>query len=129
MSVAALLWLLGVSNGVLVVAMWGHSVVSGLMFAVVGALCELAGTRLIVELARSGLLVSLGWSWLLLLIVVANASFPGTVLFWFEAVAGAVLGSTVPGLLLVVIVTSGLCLVSGLLVWHTLSRRAGSSAG
>ena len=122
MGLLVLLWWSGVSCGVLLVGMWGHSVVSGLMFLVVGLLCEVSGVRLVV-LLRGGLgsFGSVG-SFGVLVLCLANSAFPGTVLFWVELVSGAVSCSAVPVLGLAVIVCSGLCLLSGLWVWHSLSR-------
>ena len=120
MGLLMLLWCAGLSSAVLLVGMWGHSVISGLMFLVVGLMCEVSGARLIVLLR--GLAAGFGASGLLLVLCLANAAFPGTVLFWPELISGAVACSTVPVLGLAVIVCSGLCLLSGLWVWHTLSR-------
>ena len=120
MGLLVLLWGAGVSCGVLLVGMWGHSVVSGLLFLVIGLLCEVSGVRLVVLLR--GLAGGAGLSGLILVLCLANAAFPGTVLIWVELVSGAVSCSTVPVLGLAVIVCSGLCLLSGLWVWHSLSR-------
>jgi len=72
--------------GVVLVGMWGHSVISGLMFMVVGLVCEVSGVRVLVMLR--GLCSGMGVSGLLLCLVLANAAFPCTVLFWVEVLAG-----------------------------------------
>jgi len=86
MGALVVLGVIGVPVSALLVGMWGHSVVSGLMFLVVGLLCEVSGVRLVVLLR--GLASSLGVSGLLLVLCLANAAFPCTVLFWVELLAG-----------------------------------------
>lgn len=123
MGLLVLLWGAGVCSGprgALLVGMWGHSVISGLMFLVIGLLCEVSGARLLVLLR--GLAASVGVSALTLLLCLANAAFPGTLLFWMELLSGAMAAAAVPLVGLAVTVCSGLCLLSGLWVWHALSR-------
>ena len=45
MGLIMVAWVGGVSSGALLVGMWGHSVIAGLMFLVVGQLCEAGGVR------------------------------------------------------------------------------------
>ena len=114
--------LLGVSAGILLVGMWGHSIIAGVMFLVIGLLCELSGVRRVGSLlCVSSSVPSL--SILILLLCLANAAFPGSVLFWVECVSGSVLCASVPVLGFLLIVCSSMCLVSGLWVWHSISRK------
>ena len=45
MGLVMVAWGVGVCSGALLVGMWGHSVISGLMFLVVGKVCEAGGVR------------------------------------------------------------------------------------
>jgi hypothetical protein len=45
MGLIMVAWAGGVSCGALLVGMWGHSVIAGLMLLVLGQLCEAAGVR------------------------------------------------------------------------------------
>eukprot|EP00906_Rhabdomonas_costata_P015078 RCo021632 len=121
MTGLALLCLGGVSLVVLLVGMWGHSLIAGLMFLCVGLLCEVANQRLLVGLR--GLCSATGVGSVLLCLCLANAAFPCTVLFWVEVCAGYSLVCVIPCCGIAFIVLSGLCLVSGLWVWHSLSRQ------
>lgn len=71
----------------------------------------------------AGLAGHAGLTTLLLVLCLANGALPGSVLFWVELVWGAMWCCCVPSVGAVVVVGSGLCLVSGLWVWHSLARK------
>ncbi len=68
----AVLWAVGVAEPVVGVGMWGHSLVAGWMFLVVGTVCERAGNRGVRDVGAAGAASGLGA--LLLGLVLANGA-------------------------------------------------------
>ena len=102
--------------------MVGHSLISGAMFMIVGYLVECYGKRSVQELSKvwCNSLRLLGLLFFVLLL--ANGSFPSTVLFLVECGCLSSLAGSSMAVVVCIACLSSLSLVSGVVIWYRVTQ-------
>ena len=98
----------------ILLGMVGHSLISAGMFFIVGYLVDVTGTRGMGELTTLGMDGTLRRAWIGL--ILANGSYPGTILFRVEATTLARASTVDAGMSLAVLSLSSISLVTALTV-------------
>jgi NADH:ubiquinone oxidoreductase subunit 4 (subunit M) len=104
----------------ILLGMVGHSIISAGMFFIVGYLVDVTGTRGMGELTTLGMEGPLRRAWISL--ILANGSYPGTILFRVEATTLARASTVDLGMALTILSLSSVSLITALAVVSRGSR-------